>query len=169
MSQNNPTASAVAGMHPAMSPRSEGVDDPSAPPVPLGDDEPAAVTDRGFTLVEILVAVVVVGILASVAVIGVQGLQRNGSLAACESSLDAAKAASVAYYADSSVAAASLTYPTTFDALTDADPAFLELPPPAASPVATDTSFHSAEGWTLEMTTVGTSSTPPVFACSMTA
>jgi prepilin-type N-terminal cleavage/methylation domain-containing protein len=134
-----------------------------------GDIDRALATDRGFTLVEILVAVVVVGILASVAVIGVQSLQRNGSLAACESSLDAAKAASVAYYADSSVAAATLTYPTTIDELNDADPAFLELPAAAASPAATDTSFHSAEGWTLEMTTVGTASTPPVFSCSMTA
>ena len=145
-------------------------DPDTAPPPPItGDDEQAAIADRGFTLVEILVAVVVVGILASVAVIGVQSLQRNGSLAACESSRDAAKAASVAYYADSSVAAAELSYPDTIGALTEADPAFLELPTAAPTPSATDTTFHSAEGWTLEMTSAGTATAPPVFSCSMTA
>lgn len=147
----------------------DGDPDPAPEPPGAGDDDHPAASDRGFTLVEILVAVVVVGILASVAVIGVQSLQRNGSLAACESSLDAAKAASVAYYADSSVAAAELSYPDSFEALTDADPAFLELPTAATTPTATDTAFHSAEGWTLEMTSAGTATAPPVFSCSMTA
>ena len=146
-------------------------DEPDMPVVGDGDDDgaPDESSDRGFTLVEILVAVVVVGILASVAVIGVQSLQRNGSLAACESSLDAANAASVAYYANSSAGAGSLTYPTTIADPTGADPAYLELPTAAASPAATGTTFHSAEGWTLEMTTVGTTTTPPVFACTITA
>lgn len=141
----------------------------AGPDSPDDDGADGGADDGGFTLVEILVAVVVVGILASVAVIGVQSLQRNGSLAACESSRDAANAASVAYYANSTVSAAALTYPTTLVALTGADPVYLELPPAAASPAGTDTEFHSAEGWTLEMTTAGTASAPPEFSCSITA
>jgi prepilin-type N-terminal cleavage/methylation domain-containing protein len=52
--------------------------------------------DRGFTLVEILIAIVLVGILSAVVVVGVGSLTSKGSGAACSSSLDAARTASSA-------------------------------------------------------------------------
>jgi prepilin-type N-terminal cleavage/methylation domain-containing protein len=45
--------------------------------------------DRGFTLVEILIAIVLVGILSAVVVVGVGNLTSKGSSAACAASADA--------------------------------------------------------------------------------
>jgi len=59
--------------------------------------------NSGFTLVEILIAIVVVGILATVAIVGIGGLTKSGNKSACTTSADAAKAAAAAYYADKSV------------------------------------------------------------------
>lgn len=47
--------------------------------------------DRGFTLVEVLIAIVLVGILSAVVVVGVGGLTSSGSAAACASSADAVR------------------------------------------------------------------------------
>ncbi len=52
--------------------------------------------DRGFTLVEVVVAIVLVGILAAVVVVGVGNLTTRGTSAACSSSLDAARVAATA-------------------------------------------------------------------------
>ena len=55
------------------------------------------VEDRGFTLIEILIAIVLVGILSAVAVVGVSNLVSKGSKSACGASADGAKAASQVY------------------------------------------------------------------------
>ena len=55
------------------------------------------VEDRGFTLIEILIAIVLVGILSAVAVVGISNLVSKGSKSACGASADAAKAASQVY------------------------------------------------------------------------
>ena len=70
--------------------------------------------EGGFTLIELLIAIVVVGILAAVAIVGISGLQEKGQTAACNTSLDSAKAASELYY--------SITggkFPQTFSDLTN--------------------------------------------------
>ena len=48
--------------------------------------------DKGFTLIEILIAIVLVGILSAVAVVGISNLVSKGSTSACAASADAAKA-----------------------------------------------------------------------------
>jgi prepilin-type N-terminal cleavage/methylation domain-containing protein len=56
--------------------------------------------EQGFTLIELLIAIVVVGVLTAVAIVGVASLTDQGEKAACEASVDAAKAAQAVYYAN---------------------------------------------------------------------
>ena len=70
--------------------------------------------DTGFTLIEILIAIVLVGILSAVAVVGISNLVGKGSKSSCGASADAAKAASHVYFATNA------TFPTSFTQLTAA-------------------------------------------------
>ena len=63
----------------------------------------------GFTLIEILIAIVLVGILSAVAVVGISNLVSKGSASGCKASADAAKAASAVYFASNSRYPVSLT------------------------------------------------------------
>jgi prepilin-type N-terminal cleavage/methylation domain-containing protein len=69
--------------------------------------------DDGFTLIEILIAIVLVGILSAVAVVGISNLVSKGTASACSASRDAAKAASAVYFTSN-----ANTYPLTFNQLT---------------------------------------------------
>jgi prepilin-type N-terminal cleavage/methylation domain-containing protein len=108
--------------------------------------------DGGFTLVEILIAIVLVGILSAVVVVGVGTLTDQGNDSACTASLDASKAASVVYFAQNGA------YPTTFTAMVAAD----ALEPPTDVTVADGT--LTADGWTL--TIAGGGASKPTFTCS---
>jgi type IV pilus assembly protein PilA len=129
--------------------------------------------DKGFTLVEILIAIVLVGILSAVAVVGISNLVSKGATSACSSSADAAKAASTVYFASNNA------YPTTLTQMTTAVgavPAALTLPtsvsinsavsgatalPPG---VAIGLQASSGTSWYMTMTP-GTSNGAPTFAC----
>jgi prepilin-type N-terminal cleavage/methylation domain-containing protein len=69
--------------------------------------------ERGFTLIDLLVAIVVVGILGSVAIVGVSGLTSAAHQASCQATMDAARHSVAAYYAAQSPNA----FPDTFGAL----------------------------------------------------
>ena len=62
----------------------------------------------GFTLVELLVVIVILGILAAVAVFAVGGITDKGKKSACKSDLKAVEVASEAYYAQNGSYAASI-------------------------------------------------------------
>lgn len=126
--------------------------------------------DKGFTLIEILIAIVLVGILSAVAVVGISSLVNKGSSSACNASLDGAKAGSAVYFAEKG------SYPATLALV--ADGTYLTLPTgttvnPAAAVAAAP---HPAAGanmqtmgsasWRLTMTTAGTLTAAPVFSCS---
>jgi type IV pilus assembly protein PilA len=125
--------------------------------------------DKGFTLIEILIAIVLVGILSAVAVVGISNLVSKGGNSACQASADSAKAAQAVYLAS------ALKYPAAFANLTAGDaavtgppavpaiPASLTLPSnvTATGLVATPT----GGGWTLTMT-AGTATTAATFTCS---
>ncbi|MEK7423139.1 MAG: type II secretion system protein [Actinomycetota bacterium] len=123
--------------------------------------------DGGFTLVEILVAIVLVGILSAVAVLGINGLTRSGSNSACTASGDAAKSASLVYYTNTGG-----TYPTVFSQITlaqGATPPLLVLPSQAAIVGAVGTSRIVRQGtaWTLTMNLPAAGSTAgPTFSCT---
>jgi prepilin-type N-terminal cleavage/methylation domain-containing protein len=61
--------------------------------------------DQGFSLVEIVIAVVLVGILSAVVVVGVGSLTSTGAAATCSASLDAARAASTVHLTSTGAAA----------------------------------------------------------------
>ncbi|MBI5088129.1 MAG: prepilin-type N-terminal cleavage/methylation domain-containing protein [Actinobacteria bacterium] len=129
--------------------------------------------DQGFTLVEILIAIVLVGILSAVVVVGIGNLTSKGSSTACAASLDAAKSGAVVYYTTTNaypLTLAAMTVPTT----SPAAPAALTLPsgvtvnaaaitgPPA---VAIGMQASSGGNWLLTMTP-GVAGAAPTFVCS---
>lgn len=110
--------------------------------------------EDGFTLVEILIAIVVVGVLAAVAIIGINSLTKTGSDSACKSSADAANAAAAAYFA-----ANSNTWPTSIAQMVTGG----QYVTPSGANVSGTT--MTVGSWTLTMT--GASGTAgPRFTCS---
>ncbi len=110
-------------------------------------------TDAGFTLVEIIVAIVLVGILSTVVVVGVSTIVDSGSAASCTASQDAARTAAVAYLTSNA------DQPDGFDDLVDAGP--LEL----AEGVEAGASGRMliGDGWGLRINTRGDA---PTFTCT---
>jgi prepilin-type N-terminal cleavage/methylation domain-containing protein len=109
--------------------------------------------DGGFTLVEILIAIVLVGILSAVVVVGVGTLTDQGNDSACTASLDASKAGAVVYFAQNG------SYPDEFTDMTAAS----ALEPP--TDVTVNPNTLEAEGWTLTIAGGGAAS-KPTFTCS---
>ena len=70
--------------------------------------------DCGFTLLEILIAIVLVGILSAVAVVGIANLVSSGGRSSCAASADASAVAANEYLASYG------TYPATFADMTTA-------------------------------------------------
>jgi prepilin-type N-terminal cleavage/methylation domain-containing protein len=129
--------------------------------------------DRGFTLIEILIAIVLVGILSSVAIVGISNLVSKGAKSACGASADAAKAASHVYFATNAA------YPSNFTQLTTAGvggaPLVLasgatinstaSVAPAVPTGVAAGLQVSNGTTWFMTMTG-GTVTTPPSFSCS---
>lgn len=126
--------------------------------------------DKGFTLVEILIAIVLVGILSAVAVVGISSLVSKGSTSACSASADSARAANAVYFA-----AHNNTYPVSFTELTAGTTPALTLPsgvsintavsasPAQPTGVAAGLQASSGTSWYLTMTLV--SGGAPTFSC----
>jgi len=114
----------------------------------------------GFTLIELIIAITVVGILSGVALVGIAGLTENASTHACAMSADAATTASAAYYARTN------SYATRWTDMTASTPPVFELHHDvtvnAANPKELD-----GKGWTL--TIAGGGVTRPTFGCANVA
>ncbi len=65
-------------------------------------------SEGGFTLVELLVVIVILGILAAVAVFAVGGISDKGKQSACKADVSSVETASEAYYAKNGSYAASI-------------------------------------------------------------
>jgi hypothetical protein len=105
--------------------------------------------------VEILIAIVLVGVLAAVAVVGIGRLTQQTSAATCAQSEDASRIAAGSFYAG------HLRYPTSFAELTASTAGgdgALVLPGGVTSGAAT----ISGRGWVLTMVP----GTPPTFSCA---
>ena len=148
-------------------PRNEEAMNICASPTTIGTAGIRRKQDEGFTLIEILIAIVLVGILSAVAVVGISNLVSKGTSSACGTSKDAATAASAVYFASNG------SYPATLAALvgngltlpagvsTNATATTGPTPPAAAVGMQT-----TGASWFLTMTTAGTATAPPVFGCS---
>jgi type IV pilus assembly protein PilA len=115
--------------------------------------------NKGFTLIEILIAIVLIGILSAVAVVGISNLVSKGGKSACSATRDAATSASAVYFASVSPS----TYPADFALLvgTTGAPGPLTLP---SGVVQTSSTLLTGSGWTLSVTTAGTALAAPVFS-----
>jgi prepilin-type N-terminal cleavage/methylation domain-containing protein len=113
--------------------------------------------DKGFTLVEILIAIVVVGILAAVVVVGISSLTDKGNKTACTASRDAAIAGSTVYYTNNAA------YPTTMLQMTGHTPPELTLP---TGVTITDSADKVVGNGTWTLTISGGGTTAPVFTCA---
>lgn len=101
---------------------------------------------RGFTLVELLLTIVVVGILSAIAIVGIGGLTATAKAATCKPTMDAARAAVTSYFAKQT----PNTYPSGFDALIATDD--LELHGGVQNPTATMlTDGGTPDQWTITL------------------
>ncbi|MET0460104.1 MAG: type II secretion system protein, partial [Ilumatobacteraceae bacterium] len=115
-------------------------------------------------LIEILIAIVLVGILSAVAVVGISNLVSKGSNSACTASGDAAKAASAVFFASNN------RYPVDFKDLTTGTNAPMALPSGTTpNPAVVGTVAVTNGTWTLTMTpaAAGTGAAP-TFGCTNT-
>jgi prepilin-type N-terminal cleavage/methylation domain-containing protein len=69
--------------------------------------------DKGFTLVELLIVIVILGILATVTVFAVRGITERGEESACDADRSTLESAAEAYYAQEGA------YPANAQALVD--------------------------------------------------
>jgi prepilin-type N-terminal cleavage/methylation domain-containing protein len=72
--------------------------------------------DKGFTLVELLIVIVILGILATVTVIAVNGITDDATAASCTAEAAAVETAAAAFYASSE----TQDWPASIDALVTA-------------------------------------------------
>jgi prepilin-type N-terminal cleavage/methylation domain-containing protein len=98
--------------------------------------------DRGFTLIEILIAIVLVGILSAVVVVGIGNLTSQGSTSACKASADASRAATTIHFTTTGSRPNTMTAMVTSGALTLPQGVTLD----STGLIAT------GDGWTLTMT-----------------
>jgi prepilin-type N-terminal cleavage/methylation domain-containing protein len=118
----------------------------------------ARANELGFTLIELVIAIALVGILTAVAIVGLTGVTATGNTSACKSAVGSAQTAAATYYANTG------NYPTTFDVLVPpATPPLLTLP---SVVTATSTKMYQGSSatptWSVTMQGGG-SNTPNIY------
>ncbi|MCU1365829.1 MAG: Endoglucanase [Ilumatobacteraceae bacterium] len=108
---------------------------------------------HGFTIVEILIAITLVGVLAAVVAVGVGSLTDDAASATCSASSDAARTATNTFLVTTQ------RYPASFLELTQSGAGTPAMSAPPGATVAANT--LSTPQWTLTMS----NTSPPTFSC----
>ncbi len=95
--------------------------------------------DKGFTLVELLIVIVILGILATVTVFAVRGITERSQENACDVEKRALETAVEAFYVDSP----TQTFPATLGALV---PTFIKTDPNPAPPAVQVWTYDNVNG-----------------------
>jgi prepilin-type N-terminal cleavage/methylation domain-containing protein len=112
--------------------------------------------EDGFTLVEMLLTIVVIGVLTAVAIVGINGVTDTSKTSACKATMSAARTASAAYYTHWN------TYPQTFSDLKIPPRPLLDTP----GLVTTATTLKGNGDWILTLLPGPTASDETTFSCS---
>lgn len=107
--------------------------------------------DKGFTLVELLIVIVILGILATVTVFAVRGITDQGQTSACNADEKTLQVAAEAYQAQNGTYPANVAAMVTEGLLRDVSPNFTYayVAAVAANPAATPPVVGSPEDYTL--------------------
>lgn len=79
--------------------------------------------DSGFTLIELVIVILILGVLAGIVVFSVRGITDHGEVAACQTEIRTLETAAEAFYAKTN------GYPTAMDDLTTGEHQFLRSAP----------------------------------------
>ena len=109
-------------------------------------------------MTELLIAIVVVGILAAAAIVGLRAVTNSGGRSACVASADAARTASVAYSTN-----ANGRFPTRWSNLTGAVPPVYQL---SAGVTINRRRRRELDGHGWKLIMAGGGTTRPTFTCS---
>jgi prepilin-type N-terminal cleavage/methylation domain-containing protein len=90
-----------------------------------GQQERSVVDEDGFTVIELLIVIVVLGILAAMTVFGLSSMTSQSAMSACNADARTVELAVDTYHAKSLTAA----WPTDFTPLVAGSPVYLRTPP----------------------------------------
>lgn len=103
--------------------------------------------ENGFTLVELLIVIVILGVLAGIVVFAVNGITDRGQKAACKADIKAVQVASEAYYAKNAKYADQVAEDTAVPKTkTSLVPEFLQSAPTTANYTITYTAPTALNG-----------------------